>query len=136
MFSFQVWFGFPMVESDSSDDDKSNVKIQLTPKESPVLDYDCSELKVNEYVVVKFETKKKIIRYIGQIIEDGELIIKYVKREKMSSFHFICANDELFQFAREDIVCKLPDPIQHDRTARVSRHLVFPVDLSIFQNLS
>ncbi|ESN97517.1 hypothetical protein HELRODRAFT_177946 [Helobdella robusta] len=122
------------LESDDSDGDASNP--QLTA-EGPSLDYDCSALKNNDYVVVKFKTKKKVIHYIGQIIsEAGDLMVKYLKREKMSSFNFICRNAELYQFIKEDIVCKVPDPIQHGGTARVSRHLVFPVDLTIFKDLN
>ena len=37
-------------------------------------------LKINEYVVVRFKTKKKVIHNIGQIMsEDGELFIKFLK---------------------------------------------------------
>ncbi|ESO01824.1 hypothetical protein HELRODRAFT_160993 [Helobdella robusta] len=32
----------------------------------PSLDYDCSALKNNDYVVVKFKTKKKVIHYIDK----------------------------------------------------------------------
>ncbi|ESO01976.1 hypothetical protein HELRODRAFT_161188 [Helobdella robusta] len=106
------------LESDDSDGDASNP--QLTA-EGPSLDYDCSALKNNDYVVVKFKTKKKVIHYIGQIIsEAGDLMVKYLKREKMSSFNFICRNAELYQFIKEDIVCKVPDPIQHGGTARIN----------------
>ena len=40
-----------------------------------------------------------------------------------------------YPFLDDDIVCKLPAPIPHGGTARVSQHFIFPVDLSGFQNL-
>ena len=101
------------------------------------LNYDCSILNVNDYVVVKFLAKTKTIHYIGQIIEeDNEQMIKYLKRENSKCDKFVCVSDELFELPRDDIVCKLSKPVQHGGTARVSRHLIFDADLSIFSNLS
>ena len=80
--------------------------------------------------------KTKTVHYVGQICEeDKELTIKYLKREKPSSYHFIFRSDELFQFSEDDIVCKLPNCAQHGGTARVRRHLKFDVDFSVFPNM-
>ncbi|ESO05302.1 hypothetical protein HELRODRAFT_171668 [Helobdella robusta] len=78
-----------------------------------------SSLSPSVGLIPNWNTRQKVIHYIGQIIsEAGDLMVKYLKREKMSSFNFICRNDELYQFIKEDIVCKVPDPIQHGGTAR------------------
>lgn len=125
----------PLLESDDSEDDVGENNFQDQGNND--LNFDCSQLKADEYVVVNFETKKKIIHYVGQIVEDGEdQMIKYLKREKPTAYNFVCANEELFDFLPEDIVCKLPNPTPHGGTTRVSRHLSFGVDLSIFTNIS
>ena len=49
----------------------------------------------------------------------------------MMSFTFIYSIvEDISDVSFEDVVGKLHNPIQHGGTARVARHMVFPVDLS------
>ena len=93
----------------------------------------------------------KTEHYIGKIVEDDDddddddddaddvnkpsVVIKYLKRENKNAYKFTFYSDRLYPFLDDDIVCKLPAPIPHGGTARVSQHFIFPVDLSGFQNL-
>ena len=53
----------PPLESDDSDQYSETANLLSTEE----IDYVCTELNINEYVVVKFETKKKVIHYISQL---------------------------------------------------------------------
>lgn len=100
-----------------------------------------------DYVIIKFETKRKEIHYVGQLFDvmetediessDGDWMIKYFKRETQSNFKFIVPeNTELFDVTKRDIVAKLPKPLQGAKTSRLARHLVFPYDFSKYSYLS
>ena len=108
----------------------------------------CTERRPNIRKKVLAKKKKKIIKkiehYVGQVVEDsdneitearGDRMIKYLKREKNKGYKFIFYSDILYPLVDDDMVCKLPAPIQHGGTVRVSRHLIFPINLSGFENL-
>ena len=135
----------PIENDDACNEEGSFLTLRNNP--DLTLNFDKSNIRVGDYVVMKLEkeltkkakTIKKFEHYIGQIVEDDdnehERMIKYLKREKNNSYKFVFNIDVLYPFLDDDIVCVLPEPIQNGGTARVSRHLIFPVNLSEFQNL-
>ena len=125
------------LDTDQSDEDFHPISSSQGKETSQLgeLNYCFTELNIGDYVIVKIETKKKRFHYAGQIVcDDNERMIKYLKRENQS-YKFIFQNDQVFDFSVEDIVCKLPNPSRHGGTARLSSHLSFPVNLSVFSNL-
>ena len=122
----------PTLESDDSDEyDDEMRNVVADEQELPV--------KEGDFVVVKLSGKKVQKHYIGQVSQvpshDQKGTIKYLKREKQSSFQFVFSNDDEYDIEEEDIVQKLPAPFSNGGTARAARHLVFPVDLSIYSNM-
>ena len=65
--------------------------------------------------------------------EPREYEVSFLRREKPKGYIFIFpAIADVSDVPFEDIVHKLPKPIQHGGTARVARHLIFPVNLSSY----
>ena len=99
---------------------------------------------IGDYVIVKFSGKKKVVHYVGLVVEPQEVnsetsgdesdyTVKFLRRETPSSFSFIFPSvDEITVIAADDIVQKLPSPVQTGGTARVGRHVVFPVDFGSY----
>jgi len=121
-------------DNDSSDYDEVGQN-QLDDIELP----DPTVLNPNDFVLIKFVTNKTKVIYIGQIqnrIDETTFEVKYLRREKPNSFTFIFPSvDDISDISFEDVAGKLPSPIQHGGTARVARHLVFPVDFSCYSNM-
>lgn len=112
----------------------------IQPDDMDLSDYNA--LKPDDFVLTKFATKKTIAMYIGQVqnrIEDTDEVtfeVKFMRREKPKSFTFIFPNvEDISDVLFEDIVGKLPSPIQHGGTARIARHMVFPVDLTSYSDV-
>jgi len=82
----------------------------------------------DNYIIVKLEGKKTKFHYAGQIgYDDNEQMIIYLKRDKLS-FNFIFQNDQVSAFPADDIVRKLPNPLDHGGMAHLASHLSFPVN--------
>lgn len=98
-----------------------------------------SELRVDDFVVVRVAGKNKTVHYVGKLSEipQRDLLgsVVYLKREKQTGFTFILNNDDEYEIAKTDIVLKLPEPIRTEGSARISSRMVFPEDLSCFSNL-
>lgn len=82
--------------------------------------------------------------YTGQIqrrIEDVDVDepafdIKFMQHEKPWSFSFIFRNVEnVPHVVSINAVMKLPSPTQYSGTARVARHICFPVDLTTYSSM-
>ena len=77
----------------------------------------------NDFVLTKFATKKTTVMYVGQVqnrIEDTDettFEVKFLWREKPKSFTFIFPNvEDISDVSFEEVVGKLPSPIQHGGT--------------------
>ena len=137
---------FPTLQTDSSDiDDMIRDVISMSTEQLMVDEsYLSSPVMAGDFVSVKLSSKKSFPHFIGKLMEvpsfneKGSII--YLKREKPNALQFIFENEDEFDVEAEDIVRKLPKPIDTSgETARVSRHMTFPVpvtvDLSSYSNL-
>ncbi|KAB0790215.1 hypothetical protein PPYR_15448, partial [Photinus pyralis] len=101
-------------------------------EEHSILDSDV--ISTDDFVLVKFATKKTFIYYVAlvqKLFEGGvECEVKYLRRKLPGwSFHFPVISD-IATVIRDDIVLKLPKPVNHKGTARTSDYFKFGVDLT------
>ncbi|CAK8676196.1 unnamed protein product [Clavelina lepadiformis] len=100
-----------------------------------------SDIKEDEFALVKFSARKSVQYYFAQVsdvFEDGDVTFKFLKRSSHSklaserpSFIFSMDTDESeFTQNLKDIVFKLPVPLNRRGTKRYQQRFVFPVDLS------
>ncbi|XP_060075659.1 uncharacterized protein LOC132555320 [Ylistrum balloti] len=124
-------------EKNICDDDDDSFEYDESAEEEEIVPPDADSLVPEDFVIVQFLTKKTKVIYIGQIIgcngdidDIGEKTfnIKFMRRNS-SSYKFVFPTvDDISDIAFTDIIGKLPQPLQHGGTARVARHLIFPVD--------
>lgn len=109
--------------------------------EEVIEDPSPDSLKVDDFILVKFTTKKTKVMYVGQIRkcldetdeEEFAFEVNFMRRERPTSYTFTFPNvEDVCDVPSVDIVLKLPSPTQHGGTARVARHMCFPVDLTLY----
>ncbi|XP_044762023.1 uncharacterized protein LOC123319221 [Coccinella septempunctata] len=113
---------FDMLEENEEEDDS----------EEPV---DPENIKNGAYVLVKFEKKKSVIYFVGQIIEHyslTEVMVSFLRKKPGSSMKFVFPDikDE-GSVDISNIVLILPDP-ESAKTARTAGILSFKKDLSFY----
>ncbi|KAG5887400.1 hypothetical protein JTB14_001590 [Gonioctena quinquepunctata] len=91
-----------------------------------LLDDEC--IGVEDFVLVKFPTKKKVVYYVGIIeeISGNELTVNFLRFKENCGFYYPVTND-ISLIVREDILAKLPRPTQNQGTTRQSSYLKFNV---------
>ncbi|KAK4885564.1 hypothetical protein RN001_001835 [Aquatica leii] len=92
-------------------------------------DFVIGMINVNDYVLVRFVTKKIERHYVGKIlekVEGGEYLINFMRRKK-PGYHFVFADVEDQSMVSEDDIRKLPPPSFVSGTARSKKRLVFPI---------
>ncbi|KAG5860899.1 hypothetical protein JTB14_035511 [Gonioctena quinquepunctata] len=91
-----------------------------------LLDDECIE--VEDFVLVKFPTKKKVVYYVGIIeeISGNELAVNFLRFKENCGFYYPVTKD-ISLIVREDIVAKLPPPTRNQGTTRQSSYLKFNV---------
>lgn len=127
----------------SSSSESSNEEDVVYAESDNSLDWEVEEetrfaendsFNVDDFIVVKFVKKKIIRHFIGQInevMEDGEVSVKFLKKVNDSSYHFVFPEiDDVADVKKGDIVLKLPPPLDNAGTARVKAFFSFNIDLS------
>lgn len=91
---------------------------------------DIEKLSIDDFVIVKFCTKKTIVHYVAQIIEkrDTELRVQFL-RKKGLKFHFPITTD-ISDIESEDVVRKLHSPSNVKGTERTSSLMSFNINHS------
>jgi hypothetical protein len=89
-------------------------------------------VELNDYVLVKFRSKKQQLYYTGQVDqknqESEECIIKFLKNKSNSDkFNYPQFEDKWFMPA-SDIISELSKPLSSGGTERTKRFLSFAVD--------
>lgn len=94
-------------------------------------------VNVNDYVLVRFATKKTVTYYVGKVLEtiNGEHLINFMRRKK-PGYHFVYPDVEDQSLVSEEHVMKLPPPNFVGGTARSTRKLTFPVKFQKFDNIN
>ena len=103
-----------------------------------------SDIKEGEFALVRFSGKRSVLYYVGQVIdvfEDGDVTFRFLKRSCQSTsvserptYILPKDTDNASEFTQnlDDIVFKLPAPVNRKGTKRCQQKFVFPVDLSIY----
>ena len=103
-----------------------------------------SEIKEEEFALVRLCSKKSVRYYVGQVInvfEDGDVTFRFLKRSYRSAlvnerptFIFPEDTNDASEFTHnlEDIVFKLPVSLKKGETKRCRQKFDFPVDLSSY----
>ncbi|CAH1114637.1 unnamed protein product [Psylliodes chrysocephalus] len=85
---------------------------------------DDEKILCDDYILVRFPTKKTVVYYVGQVIqlaEYGEFVVKYL-RHLHNRFHFPDV-DDISTIARSDIEAKLPRPTSVAGNTRLASFL-------------
>lgn len=113
----------------------------LEVEEEEEFSFYSNEIKENDYVVVKYATKKSILYYIGLVEvvskgdQGGDFHVNFLRRRGNTyTFHFPEKPDKS-DVMFNDIVLRLPPPTVIGGTERAVYNLKFSVDLTKY-NLS
>lgn len=93
------------------------------------------EVNPNDFVLIKFVTKKSEIFFIGQIESkvNDELFVKFLRKKDNSWRFYFPEMPDLSTVDIGDVVLKLPQPDISGGTLRTVTTMVFPIDLSMFK---
>lgn len=117
---------------DSSSDIDSEENFEDEVLESPnTIESLPLSLAVDDFILVKFNTKKTVVCYVAQVEEmlQEDLKVKFLRKIGENSFSFPEKDDRAF-VALTDVVLKLPQPIMSGGTLRAANILKFNADLS------
>ncbi|GFO47093.1 pogo transposable element with krab domain [Plakobranchus ocellatus] len=132
-----------------SDDDSDTIQYDDTSEyesrvdeENSLLDTDVEDLNIDDFVLVKFKTKKTRILYVGKVItksrdqtNDTVFDITFPRREKPTAYSLIFPQvEDTAEIPLDQIIGKLPKPTVQGGTARVARHFHFDLNLTSFSN--
>lgn len=89
---------------------------------------DDEKIIINDFVLVKFATRKRVLHYVGQVQEydNEEYVVKFL-RKSSRGFHFPII-DDISSISREDIVSKLPQPKKRSGTSRTCCYFDFNIN--------
>ncbi|XP_022127680.1 uncharacterized protein LOC111001920 [Pieris rapae] len=133
----------------SSDSDVENVAFDESSGESFINETSEEEFdeddvimvdrnfKINDFVLVKFNTKKTVVHYVGQIEDIGHTmaIIKFMRLSKIRKTFFFPEVDDIASVLLDDIKTKLPVPKTCNKTKRGTSKYTFDSPLWVIPNL-
>lgn len=92
---------------------------------------------VNDYVLVKFDTKKTVVHYVGRIEEIRHTMatIKFMRLSKIRNTFLFPEIDDIASVPLDDIKTKLPGPVASNNTKRGSSKYTFDKPLWVIPNL-
>lgn len=97
--------------------------------EDPVL-----KIKAEDFILVRFRTKKKTVHYIGQVHSvpsKDEYNVKFLRRKGQSGTFVFPKIEDNADVSVEDIVLKLPPPA-YAGTERTNGQYIFPIDFNTY----
>lgn len=103
-----------------SDDDLSNLSDDFQANDDVLMLLDDEVIRSNDYVLVKYPTKKRTLHFVG-IVEScnkDDYVVNFLRKYK-SGFRFPDLQD-VSNVSREDIVSKIPNPVEAPGTSRIS----------------
>lgn len=103
----------------------------------PEFNFSADNIEKNDFVLVKFELKKSVVHYVGQVDEvckNDEFEVNFLRRQT-NTFHFSYPeNTDKCTVPGADILLHLPAPTYTGGTERAVANLKFTVDLSKFNS--
>lgn len=93
--------------------------------------------RVNDFVLVKFDTKKTVVHYVGRIVEISHSMatIKFMRLSKIRNTFLYPEIDDVASVPVDDIKTKLPEPKTCNNTKRGSSKYTFDKPLWVIPNL-
>lgn len=112
----------------------SNFEFEFDENEDLQTLLDDQNINIDDYLLVKFPTKKDIKYYVGIVtgLDGDEYEVKFLRRKESYGFHFPDL-DDIATVLRIDVVSKLPQPSNFKATSRLSSFVKFDVN---FGNLN
>lgn len=96
---------------------------------------DKHKIEINDFVLVKFCTKKSILYYVGKVrsheYDDG-FDIQFMRKKETCSTFFFPEQEDISYVEKEDIILKLSSPVMFKGTERLKSLFTFKVDLSSY----
>lgn len=96
---------------------------------------DKNKIEINDFVLVKFCTKKSILYYVGKVrsheYDDG-FDIQFMRKKETCSTFFFPEQEDISYVEKEDIILKLSSPVIFKGTERLKSLFTFKVDLSSY----
>lgn len=119
----------------SSSDELIDIEEQIE-KENAEESFMNQEVCKDDYILVRFSTKKTFRHYVAKVINiNGNDYDLLCMRLKPPGYTFIFPDVADECCAPRDALVKLPNPSFTGGTARAHRALSFPVDFSEYENL-
>ena len=129
----------------ASDHDQASESDEHEEQQMEDLDLpEADDLKPDDFVLVKFSTKKNQVLYAGQIQricaredeEESVFDVRFLRLKTPKAFTFVFPTvNDTSEVPYEDVMGRLPKPRVHGGTARVTRQLIFPVDLDCYSDV-
>ena len=113
----------------------SESEVELVLESDTCTEESDDEVIEGDFVVVKVEGKYREVRYIAQVdtIDGDEFEGTFLKKVPQIVGHmpvFIINKTDIAAFQRNDMIAKLPEPVNNSGSTRKSNQLVFPVDIT------
>lgn len=122
--------------ADSSEDSFVEETSEEEFNEDDVIVMD-RNFRVNDYVLVKFDTNKAVVHYVGRIEEISQTMatIKFMRLSKIRNTFLFPEIDDIASIPLDDIKTKLPGPKTSNNTKRGSSKYTFGKPLWVIPNL-
>lgn len=95
-------------------------------------------IKENDYVLVKFTTKKTVKHYVGQVLQkldSGEYYVNFMRRKMPECYFVFPENPDQSHVSSEDVI-KLPAPNLVGGTERATKKLCFAINFDKYDNIN
>lgn len=126
-----------LASSSSSDEDVDEKELcessGNSALEDNISDEDDEMVHVNDYVLVKYSTKKSSRYYAGRVLEKSgcDVSVSFLKRGHKKSFIFP-EKEDVDTIDISAVVMKLPKPQQSGGSERAAKQFIFSYDLSSY----
>lgn len=120
-------------ESSFSVHDESDVNFSSEQSDEEY-DNNLNNLQINDFVLVKFTTKKTEKYFVGtiqEIIDSDEFKIKFLRRKGTTWKFYFPQDEDVSDVIRDDIIVKLPPPSSRG-TERMKSLLTFKKNLQFY----
>ncbi|XP_063234886.1 tigger transposable element-derived protein 6-like [Bacillus rossius redtenbacheri] len=94
--------------------------------------FERDSIEAGNFVLAKVCGKKIVKHFVAEVVSvtsQDIFVVKYLKKLTPRSAKFVRGDDNLYDLYNNDIVLKLPNPIQAGTSARQQCHLLFGVNL-------
>lgn len=122
------------IENCSSSEEEGSVELNVT---RPSEDDMQQKPQINDYVLVKFPTKRTVLHYVGLVesVGESEYEVSFLKKCSGQNGFVYPEEEDKGWYSCDEIIMILPPPNPVGGTLRCARKIVFPCDLSNYEGL-